>query len=71
MKKIEYFISYYFIKPDRSMGFGSSTLLSNKDLDSVPLSDLTGLVKSELGRLGSEAKTVVPLFYHKRRVIEE
>ena len=53
------------------MGFASSTLLSNKDLDDVPLSDITGLVKNEFSRSGCEVKKVVPLFYHKRRTIEE
>lgn len=71
MKKFEYFISYFYVKPDGNIGFGSNTLFSNEDLDDLSLSDIVGLVMNESGRLGSELTTAIPLFYHKRKTLEE
>lgn len=71
MKKFEYFISYYYGKSDGNTGFGSNTFFSNEDLDNMSLSDIVGLVMNESDRLGSELTAVVPLFYHKRKTLEE
>lgn len=74
MRKFEYFISYNFKDEAGNTGLGCGVFELNEDLDKMSLSSIADcIMNSNNSSDGKDLKfvTVVPLFYHLRRVIEE
>lgn len=71
MKKFEYFISYNFKDEVGNTGFGSGIFNLDEDLDTMSAPSIGNYIINNDSVKDLKFVAVVPLFYHKRRVIEE
>lgn len=71
MKKFEYFISYTFKDDVGNTRFGSGIFDLDEDLDTMSASSIADCIMNNDDAKNSKFVAVVPLFYHKRKTIEE
>lgn len=71
MKKFEYFISYTFKDDVGNTGFGSGVFDLDEDLDTMSAPAIANYIIKNNDVKNVKFVAVTPLFYHKRRVIEE
>lgn len=69
MKKIEYFVSYYFIDNLGYTGFGNIIIETENDINEMRISEIEDyIVKNSKGR---KLKNICIISYQLRNIIEE